>query len=73
MLIFSGIHQFLGQGIVRVGGRSSSEILKKFNLKEIRAGQGIRRNQPLHIRRAIGEVSCNNILFFSLKYSMYSI
>lgn len=52
-----GIHQFLGQGIVRVGGRSSSEILKAFNLRELRAGSGIRRNQPLHIRRAIGEVT----------------
>ncbi|XP_069608345.1 NFX1-type zinc finger-containing protein 1 [Ranitomeya imitator] len=50
-----GIHQFLRDGIVRVGGRSSSEILKKFNLKELRAGSGIRRNNPLHIRRAIGE------------------
>ncbi|XP_069808099.1 NFX1-type zinc finger-containing protein 1 [Dendropsophus ebraccatus] len=52
-----GIHQFLGEGIVRVGGRSSSEILKKFNLRELRACPGTRRNYPLHIRRAIAEVS----------------
>ncbi|KAG8565493.1 hypothetical protein GDO81_012876 [Engystomops pustulosus] len=51
-----GIHQFLGEGIVRVGGRSSSEVLKKFNLRELRASPGNRRNCPLHIRRAIGEV-----------------
>ncbi|XP_075703159.1 NFX1-type zinc finger-containing protein 1 [Rhinoderma darwinii] len=50
-----GIHQFLREGIVRVGGRSNSEILKKFNLRELRAGPGIRRNYPKHIRRAIGE------------------
>ncbi|KAG9473955.1 hypothetical protein GDO78_004320 [Eleutherodactylus coqui] len=51
-----GIHQFLGDGIVRVGGRSNSEILKKCNLRELRAGPGVQRNHPLHIRRAIGEV-----------------
>ncbi|KAM4012467.1 LOW QUALITY PROTEIN: NFX1-type zinc finger-containing protein 1-like [Anomaloglossus baeobatrachus] len=50
-----GIHQFLEKGIVRLGGRSSSEVLKKFNLKELRSGPGVRRNNPLHIRRAIGE------------------
>ncbi|KAM3921700.1 NFX1-type zinc finger-containing protein 1 [Leptodactylus fuscus] len=51
-----GIHQFLGDGLVRVGGRSSSEILKKFNLRELRANPGFRRNYPIHIRRAVGEL-----------------
>ncbi|XP_040293905.1 NFX1-type zinc finger-containing protein 1 [Bufo bufo] len=50
-----GIHRFLKAGIVRVGGRSSSEILKKFNLRELRAGSRLQRNDPIHIRRAIGE------------------
>ncbi|XP_074552411.1 NFX1-type zinc finger-containing protein 1 [Halichoeres trimaculatus] len=30
-----GIYKFLGRDIVRVGGRSSSEVLKKFNLREL--------------------------------------
>ncbi|XP_068120429.1 NFX1-type zinc finger-containing protein 1 [Hyperolius riggenbachi] len=52
-----GIHQFLKDGIVRVGARSNSEILKKFNLKELRQNQGGRRNWPLHMRRACGEIT----------------
>ncbi|XP_056405645.1 NFX1-type zinc finger-containing protein 1 [Hyla sarda] len=51
-----GIHQFLRDGIVRVGGRSNSEILKKFNLRELRGVPGVRRNYPIHIRRAIFKV-----------------
>lgn len=49
-----GIHQFLAEGIVRVGGRSSSEVLKQFNVRELR--QSVRRDCPAHIRRACGEV-----------------
>ncbi|XP_075033777.1 NFX1-type zinc finger-containing protein 1 [Mixophyes fleayi] len=51
-----GIHQFLGKGIVRVGGRSSSEVLKEFNLRELRGRHDIRKRLPFHIRRACGEV-----------------
>ncbi|NWU30356.1 ZNFX1 protein, partial [Dyaphorophyia castanea] len=31
-----GIHSFQGHGIVRIGGRSSSAVLQKFTLKELR-------------------------------------
>ncbi|CAI9556392.1 unnamed protein product [Staurois parvus] len=54
-----GIHQFLAQGIVRVGGRSSSEVLKQFSVRELRQSLGIRRNCPVHVRRACGEVTQN--------------
>ncbi|XP_072259873.1 NFX1-type zinc finger-containing protein 1 isoform X2 [Pyxicephalus adspersus] len=49
-----GIHKFLARGIVRVGGRSSSEVLKQFNLKELRRNPG--RDSSMNIRRAYGEI-----------------
>ncbi|XP_063816587.1 NFX1-type zinc finger-containing protein 1 isoform X2 [Pseudophryne corroboree] len=54
-----GIHQFLRKGIVRVGGRSSSEVLKEFNLRELRGRPEIRRAFPNHIHRACSEVINN--------------
>lgn len=39
-------------GIVRVGGRSNSEILKQFTLRELRNKREFRRNLPMHLRRA---------------------
>ncbi|XP_030067298.1 NFX1-type zinc finger-containing protein 1 [Microcaecilia unicolor] len=52
-----GIHKFLGSGIVRVGGRSSSEILKQFTLRELRNTRDFRRNIPLHLRRAYMDIT----------------
>ncbi|XP_029467093.1 NFX1-type zinc finger-containing protein 1 [Rhinatrema bivittatum] len=52
-----GIHKFLGNGIVRVGGRSSSEILKQFTLRELRNTRDFRRNLPLHLRRAYMDIT----------------
>ncbi|XP_053309484.1 NFX1-type zinc finger-containing protein 1 [Spea bombifrons] len=51
-----GIHRFLGKGIVRVGGRSNSEILKQFTLRELRGGGEYRRKRPLHLHRAYGDL-----------------
>ncbi|XP_072308696.1 NFX1-type zinc finger-containing protein 1-like [Eucyclogobius newberryi] len=39
-----GIHKFLPDGIVRVGGRSNSEILKQFNLRELAHKEKFKRN-----------------------------
>ncbi|NXG51676.1 ZNFX1 protein, partial [Psilopogon haemacephalus] len=47
-----GIYRFQKHGMVRIGGRSSSEILKQFTLKELRKGCGSRQNFPAHFRRA---------------------
>ncbi|KAJ8260466.1 hypothetical protein GJAV_G00182490 [Gymnothorax javanicus] len=52
-----GIHSFLQDGIVRVGGRSNSEVLKRFTLRELTGGQGFRRGLPAHLRRAHFEIS----------------
>ncbi|NXX41716.1 ZNFX1 protein, partial [Tricholaema leucomelas] len=46
-----GIYRFQKRGIVRIGGRSSSEVLKQFTLKELRKGCGS-RHYPAHLRRA---------------------
>ncbi|MBN3299873.1 ZNFX1 protein, partial [Amia calva] len=51
-----GIHTFLDSGIVRVGGRSNSEILKRFTLRELRGGPNFRRSLPPHLRRAYFEL-----------------
>ncbi|XP_062853233.1 NFX1-type zinc finger-containing protein 1 [Trichomycterus rosablanca] len=51
-----GIHSFLDKGIVRVGGRSNSEMLKRFSLRELTRQPGFRRNLPLHIRNAFSEI-----------------
>ncbi|NWY07918.1 ZNFX1 protein, partial [Nothoprocta ornata] len=47
-----GIYTFQKSGIVRVGGRSSSEVLKQFTLRELRKKFEFRRNLPMHLRRA---------------------
>ncbi|NXA43061.1 ZNFX1 protein, partial [Eudromia elegans] len=47
-----GIYTFQKSGMVRVGGRSSSEILKQFTLRELRKKCEFRRNLPMHLRRA---------------------
>ncbi|XP_040464584.1 NFX1-type zinc finger-containing protein 1 isoform X3 [Falco naumanni] len=47
-----GIYTFQKHGIVRVGGRSSSEILKQFTLRELRKKCEFRYNLPMHLRRA---------------------
>ncbi|XP_048877737.1 NFX1-type zinc finger-containing protein 1 [Brienomyrus brachyistius] len=52
-----GIHGFLQNGIVRVGGRSSSEVLKHFTLRELTGAAEFRRNLPIHLRRAYYEIS----------------
>ncbi|XP_076869960.1 NFX1-type zinc finger-containing protein 1 [Brachyhypopomus gauderio] len=51
-----GIYGFLKRGIVRVGGRSNSEILKAFSLREITKQHHVRRSLPLHLRRAYSEI-----------------
>ncbi|XP_043946062.1 NFX1-type zinc finger-containing protein 1 [Protopterus annectens] len=52
-----GIHKFLDKGIVRVGGRSSSEILKQFTLRDLRTKREFRKNLPPHLQRAYAEVT----------------
>ncbi|NXW60874.1 ZNFX1 protein, partial [Eurystomus gularis] len=47
-----GIYTFQKDGMVRVGGRSSSEVLKQFTLKELRKKSEFRYNLPMHLRRA---------------------
>ncbi|KAM8945862.1 LOW QUALITY PROTEIN: NFX1-type zinc finger-containing protein 1 [Pelodytes ibericus] len=54
-----GIYQFLGKGIVRVGGRSNSEILKQFSLRELRGCRDFRRNFPSHLRMAYANINKN--------------
>ncbi|XP_040890146.1 NFX1-type zinc finger-containing protein 1 [Toxotes jaculatrix] len=51
-----GIHKFLEDGIVRVGGRSNSEILRRFNLRELTHSHNFRRMLPSHLRAAYNEV-----------------
>ncbi|XP_063329532.1 NFX1-type zinc finger-containing protein 1 [Pelmatolapia mariae] len=51
-----GIHKFLKDGIVRVGGRSNSEILKRFNLRELTHSPNFRRTLPGHLRDAYTQV-----------------
>lgn len=51
-----GIHKFLPDGIVRVGGRSNSEALKRFTLGELKRSHDFRRRLPQHLRRANSEV-----------------
>uniref|UniRef100_A0A8B9I5F3 Zinc finger NFX1-type containing 1 n=1 Tax=Anser brachyrhynchus TaxID=132585 RepID=A0A8B9I5F3_9AVES len=47
-----GIYTFQKHGMVRVGGRSSSEVLKQFTLRELRKKCEFRHNLPMHLRRA---------------------
>ncbi|XP_030230322.1 NFX1-type zinc finger-containing protein 1 isoform X2 [Gadus morhua] len=60
-----GIHTFLRNGIVRVGGRSNSEDLKPFNLKHLmedfRKGN-LDINMPNHLRYAFTECSQKGVL-----------
>uniref|UniRef100_A0A8C1SPB0 Zinc finger, NFX1-type containing 1 n=1 Tax=Cyprinus carpio TaxID=7962 RepID=A0A8C1SPB0_CYPCA len=51
-----GIHGFLKMGIVRVGGRSNSETLKPFGLRELTRASNFRKNLPQHLRRAHHEI-----------------
>ncbi|XP_051752119.1 NFX1-type zinc finger-containing protein 1 [Ctenopharyngodon idella] len=51
-----GIHGFLKNGIVRVGGRSNSETLKSFGLRELTRAANFRRGLPQHLRRAHHEI-----------------
>ncbi|XP_041944382.1 NFX1-type zinc finger-containing protein 1 [Alosa sapidissima] len=51
-----GIHKFLEKGIVRVGGRSNSEVLKRFALRELTRSPQFRRELPQHLRRAYFEI-----------------
>lgn len=47
-----GIYKCQKTSIVRVGGRSNSEILKQFTLRELRNKREFRHNLPMHLRRA---------------------
>ncbi|XP_044203715.1 NFX1-type zinc finger-containing protein 1 [Thunnus albacares] len=51
-----GIHKFLPTGIVRVGGRSNSEVLKRFNLRELMHSHDFRRTLPPYLRGAFNEI-----------------
>lgn len=42
---------------MRVGGRSNSEILKRFNLRELTHSPNFRNSLPRHLRCAYNEVS----------------
>ncbi|XP_051887506.1 NFX1-type zinc finger-containing protein 1 isoform X2 [Pristis pectinata] len=52
-----GIYGFLHTGLVRVGGRSNSELLKRFTLKELRNTRDFRKKLPQHLRGAYFEVT----------------
>ncbi|XP_061894235.1 NFX1-type zinc finger-containing protein 1 isoform X1 [Entelurus aequoreus] len=49
-----GILKFLPNGIVRVGGRSNSELLKRFNIKELTSGPSSK--MPLYLRNAFRDI-----------------
>lgn len=51
-----GIHKFLENGIVRVGGCSKSEILKPFNLRELSCSPNCRLALPPHLSLAYREI-----------------
>ncbi|XP_051872615.1 NFX1-type zinc finger-containing protein 1-like [Pristis pectinata] len=44
-----GIYSFLKTGLIRVGGRSSSEILAKFSMTELRKQKAFRKNLPSYL------------------------
>ncbi|NWU77785.1 ZNFX1 protein, partial [Onychorhynchus coronatus] len=52
-----GIHSFQKHGIVRVGGRSSSEVLQQFTLKELRKFCDVKYDLPEHLYRAYGNIT----------------
>lgn len=41
---------------MRVGGRSNSEILKRFSLRELTRMSNFRRDLPAHLKKAFFEV-----------------
>ncbi|KAG8519603.1 NFX1-type zinc finger-containing protein 1 [Galemys pyrenaicus] len=47
-----GIYKCQKTSIVRVGGRSNSEILRQFTLRELRNKREFHRDLPMHLRRA---------------------
>ncbi|KAK6319679.1 hypothetical protein J4Q44_G00108900 [Coregonus suidteri] len=51
-----GIHKFLPDGIVRVGGQSNSEVLKRFTLRELKSSYNFRCKLPHHLRHAYSEI-----------------
>ncbi|CAJ1050338.1 NFX1-type zinc finger-containing protein 1 isoform X2 [Xyrichtys novacula] len=51
-----GIYKFQKEGIVRVGGRSSSEILKRFNLRELTNSKTAKEKRPHQLRFAQYEI-----------------
>ncbi|KAM6946973.1 NFX1-type zinc finger-containing protein 1 isoform 1-T1 [Lycodopsis pacificus] len=51
-----GIHTFLPEGLVRVGGRSNSEILRRFNLRELTHSPDFKRTLPSDLQRAHSQV-----------------
>ncbi|NXK93324.1 ZNFX1 protein, partial [Formicarius rufipectus] len=52
-----GIYSFKEDKIVRVGGRSSSEILQQFTLKELRKQCDFRFDLPAHLYRAHANIT----------------
>ncbi|XP_061543897.1 NFX1-type zinc finger-containing protein 1 [Phycodurus eques] len=51
-----GIYKFMPKGIVRVGGRSNSELLKSFNLREVALSLTFKQRQPSYLRYAFKEI-----------------
>ncbi|XP_075997105.1 NFX1-type zinc finger-containing protein 1 [Genypterus blacodes] len=51
-----GILKFLKGGIVRVGGRSNSEILKDYNLRALSQSPQFKRKLPSHLNYAVREI-----------------
>ncbi|KAM6927491.1 NFX1-type zinc finger-containing protein 1 [Xenentodon cancila] len=51
-----GIHKFQKTGIVRVGGRSASEILKQFNLRELTHSRSFRLSLPRQLSSAYNQI-----------------
>lgn len=56
-LYTEGIHRFLAHDIVRVGGRSNSEILKQFNLRQLASSRNFKQSLPIQLRNAYSDVS----------------
>ncbi|XP_029647960.1 NFX1-type zinc finger-containing protein 1 [Octopus sinensis] len=77
-----GIDKFLDGGIVRVGGRSSSEILKKYSLHQVKLDNGFPRTRELQTNRehvyteitALGhQIEDKTICFQTLKHKIIPI
>ncbi|NXP22050.1 ZNFX1 protein, partial [Scytalopus superciliaris] len=52
-----GIYSFQKDDIVRVGGRSSSDILQQFTLRELRKKSDFRHDLPGHLSRAYANIT----------------